>query len=72
MLQVKSVVMLKANPGILKRGVGIKLWIWLYVEGGSYLGFKNRVGIRKIGRNIVREKNMLKEYMWLWIRKLGR
>ena len=31
MLQVKSVIILKANPDILKRG-GIKMWMWLHVE----------------------------------------
>ena len=49
-------VILKANPGILKRGGGIKMWMWLYVERGCYLGFGNRVRMRKIGRNIVRQK----------------
>ena len=49
-------VILKKNPGILKRGGGIKLRIWLCVERGSYLGFRNRVEMRKIGRNIVRRK----------------
>ena len=38
MLRVKSVVILKANPGILKLGGGIKMWMWLCVERGSYLG----------------------------------
>ena len=41
MLQVKSVVILKANPGILKCSVGINMWIWLCVERESYLGFGN-------------------------------
>ena len=45
-------VILKANPFILKRGGGIKMWTWLCVERESYLGFANRVGMRKIGRNI--------------------
>ena len=34
-------IMLKANPGILKRGGGIKMWMWLCVERGSYLRFGN-------------------------------
>ena len=59
MLQVKSVVILKANPGILKHGGGIKMWIWLSVERGSYLGFENRVRMRKIGRIMLRK--MLRE-----------
>ena len=50
MLRVKSVVILKANPGILKLGDGIKMWMWLCVERGSYLGFGDRVGMRKIVR----------------------
>ena len=49
-------VILKANPGILKCGGGIKMWIWLCVERGCYLGFGNRVRMRKIERNIVRQK----------------
>ena len=32
MLRVKSVVMLKANPGILKCGGVIKMWMWPCVE----------------------------------------
>ena len=51
---------LKANQGILKRGGGIKMWMWLFVEGESYLGFGNRVGMRKIRRNIVRQKKTLR------------
>ena len=35
----------------------IKMWMWLCVERESYLGFRNRVGMRKKGRNIVRQKN---------------
>ena len=39
----------------------------------SYLEFGIRVGMRKIRRNIVRQKNMLREqYILLWIRKLER
>ena len=52
-------VMLKTNPFILKCGGGIKMWIWLCEERESYLGFGNRVGMRKIGRNIVRQIKML-------------
>ena len=29
---MKSVVILKGNPDILKRGGGIKMWMWLCVE----------------------------------------
>ena len=49
------------------------MWMWLCKERESYLGFGNRVRMRKIGRNIVRQKKMLREqYIWLWIRKLER
>ena len=43
MLQMKSVVILKVNPGILKCDGGIKMWMWMWlcVERGSYLGFEN-------------------------------
>ena len=41
---------------ILKLGGGTKMWMWLCVERGSYLGFGDRVGMRKIGRNIARQK----------------
>ena len=37
MLQVKSVVILKVNPHILKRGGGIKMRLWLNVERESYI-----------------------------------
>ena len=59
MLRMKSVIILKANPGILKRGDGIKIWMWLCVERESY--DLETVGMTKIGRNIVRQKNMLRE-----------
>ena len=61
MLQVKSVVMLKANPGILKHGGGIKMWMWQCAERESYSGFANKLGMRKIGKNIVRQKKMQRE-----------
>ena len=49
------------------------MWMWLCKERESYLRFGNRVGMRKIGRNIVRQKKMLREqYIWLWVRKLER
>ena len=48
MLQVKSVVILKANPCILKRGGGIKMW--MCVERESYLEFGSRARMRKIGK----------------------
>ena len=53
---MKFVAMLKANPGILNSGVGEKMWMLPCVERWSYLGFGNRVGMRKIGRNIERQK----------------
>ena len=61
MLRVKSVFILTAKPGILKRDGGIKMWMWLCVERESYLGFGNRVRMRKIGRNIVVQKKVLRE-----------
>ena len=47
MLQVKSVIILNANPGILKCGGGIKMWMQLCVESESYLGFGKRLRMRK-------------------------
>ena len=61
MLQVKSLVTLKANPDIFKCGGGIKTSMWLCVERESYLWFGNEVEMRKIGRSIVMQKTMLKE-----------
>ena len=52
-------VILKANPGILKHGGTIKMW--MCVERESYLRFGNTVRMRSIGRNIVRQKKMLTE-----------
>ena len=54
-------VILKANPGILKLGSGIKMWMWMCVERESYLRFGNRVGMRKTGRNIASQKKMPRE-----------
>ena len=54
---MKSEVILKANPGILKRGGGIKMWMWLCVERRNYLGFRNRFRMRKIGINIEAKKD---------------
>ena len=51
-------VILISNTGILKYGGGIKMWMWQCVEKESYLGFGNRLGMRKIGRNIVKVKQM--------------
>ena len=56
MLRVKSVVILKANPGILKLGGGKDVDVAVGRKRESYLGFRNRVGMRKRGRNIVRQK----------------
>ena len=53
--------MLKGNTGILKRRGGIKMWMWLCIERESYLGFRNRVRMRNIGRIIVWQKKMLKD-----------
>ena len=39
---------------------GIKMWMWLCVERESYYDLET-VGMTKIGRNIVRQKNMLRE-----------
>ena len=47
MLQVTSVVILKANSDILKHGGGINMRMWLCVERENYLGFGNRVGMRR-------------------------
>ena len=56
---------LKANPGILKRGGGKKVWMWLFGERESYLGFGNRVRMRKIRRNIVRQKKDAKRVVYM-------
>ena len=56
MLRLKSVAILKANLGILKHGDGRKMWMWLCVERESYLGFASRMGMWKIGKNIVKQK----------------
>ena len=49
-------VILKANPGILKLGGGKDVDVAVGRKRESYLGFRNRVGMRKRGRNIVRQK----------------
>ena len=49
-------VALKTNPCILKRGCGIMRWMWLR----ELFRIWYRVRIRKIGRNIARQKKMLR------------
>ena len=39
--------------------------MWLCIERGSYLGFGNRVRMRKIGRNIVRQKQDAKRVVYM-------
>ena len=53
---MKSVVIVKANPGIFKHGGEIKMWMWLCVERESYLEFGSRARVKNIGKNIVRQK----------------
>ena len=64
----------KGKPRYFERWCGaIKMWMWLCVERENYLGFGNKAGMRKIGKNIVRQKKVLrKQYIWLCIRKLKR
>ena len=57
MLRKNSTAILKTNPGILKCGGGIKMWMWLGLERESYLELGNRVRMRKIQRNIVSKKD---------------
>ena len=52
---------LTTNVMVIKHGGLIKMRRWLCVEKECYLGFGNRVGMRKIGRNIVGQKKMLRE-----------
>ena len=54
-------VILKANPDIFKHGVEIKMWMWLCVERESYLEFGSRARVKNIGKNIVRQKKMLRD-----------
>ena len=61
MLQLEVLVILKANPGNLKCGGRIKIWMWLCVERESYLGFGKRVGMTKIERNIMQQKKVPRE-----------
>ena len=39
--------------------------MWLCIERRSYLGFGNRVRMRKIGRNIVRQKQDAKRVVYM-------
>ena len=61
MLQVKSVIILKANPAIFKRSGGMKMGAWHCVERESFVEFGTSVGVRKNRRNIERQKKMLRE-----------
>ena len=68
MLRLKYVVIIKANPGILKHGDGINRWMWLCVERESYLGF----GMGKIGRNIVGQKKHAKRVVYMAMNQKAR
>ena len=48
---------ISANPGILKHGGGIKMWMCLCVERESYLGFGKRVGMSKTGKILQGQKD---------------
>ena len=52
-MQVKYVVILKVNPGILKGCGGIKMW--MCVERGSYLEFRKRRNEKDRKKYIVRQ-----------------
>ena len=58
-------VILRAKPSILKCVGGIKMWMQLCVESESYLQFGKRVGMRKIRRNIVRQKKDAKRVVYM-------
>ena len=64
MLQVKSVVILKTNQGILKCGGGIKMWMWLSVETESYLGF-GKSWNEEDRRNTVRQKKDARRVVYI-------
>ena len=51
-------VILKANQGILIRSGRIKMWLRLRVERESYLGFGNKVGMKKLGRYLAGQKKI--------------
>ena len=51
----------KGKPRHFETWFGIKMWMWLCAERETYLGFGNRAGMKKIGRNIARQKKMLRE-----------
>ena len=64
MLRVESVVIIKAVLGILKPGDVQNKDVDVTECRKSYLGF----GMKKKGRNIVRQKKMLRlVYMAIWL-----
>ena len=58
-------VILKANPCTLKRGGGIKMWMWLCVETESYLEFGSRARMRKIGKKYCEAKRDAKRVVYM-------
>ena len=56
----------KGKPRYFERWCGaIKMWMWLCVERENYLGFGNKAGMRKIGKNIVRQKKGAKKAVYM-------
>ena len=51
----------KGKQGILIRSSRIKMWLRLRVERESYLGFGNKVGMKKLGRDLAGQKDMLRK-----------
>ena len=64
-MQVKYVVILKVNPGILKGCGGIKMWMWQCVERGSYLEFRKSRNEKDRKKYIVRQKKNAKRVVYM-------
>ena len=62
---MKSVVIVKANPGIFKHGGEIKMWMWLCVERESYLEFGSRARVKNIGKKYCETKKDAKRVVYM-------
>ena len=64
-------VILKANPYILKRGGEIKMWMWLCVERESYLEFGSRARMKKIGKKYCEAIRNAKRVVYMAMNQKG-
>ena len=71
MLLVKSVVILKRNPGILKHVGGKKMWMWLCIKRELFRIWKQTQNEEDWKKYCEANKMLREQYIWPWISRLG-